>query len=58
MANRSVAEGNRFQRWYARWAAPYYERMPPHLRAEAERIDRWLYGRGGLALVLDRKSVV
>jgi len=58
MANRSVAEGNRFQRWYARWAAPYYERMPPHLRAEAERIDRWLYGRGGLALALGLVVVI
>lgn len=52
MATRSLAEGNRFQRWYAAWAAPYYARMAPHLRTEAQRIDAWLYGRGGLGLAL------
>ena len=58
MATRSLAEGNRFQRWYAAWAAPYYARMAPHLRAEAQRIDAWLYGRGGLALALGLAAVI
>ena len=52
MATRSLAEGNRFQRRYAAWAAPYYARMAPHLRTEAQRIDAWLYGRGGVGLTL------
>jgi signal transduction histidine kinase len=58
MATRSLAEGNRFQRCYAAWAAPYYARMAPHLRAEAQRIDAWLYGRGGLALALGLAAVI
>jgi signal transduction histidine kinase len=52
MVTRSLAEGNRFQRWYAAWAEPYYARMAPHLRADAQRIDAWLYGRSGLALAV------
>ena len=52
MVTRSLAEGNRFQRWYAAWAEPYYARMAPHLRADAQRIDAWLYGRNGLALAV------
>ncbi|HSI58925.1 MAG TPA: hypothetical protein VLA16_15305, partial [Ideonella sp.] len=39
---------NRFQRFYFTWAQPYYERMPPALRAEAERMDLFLYSRRGL----------
>jgi hypothetical protein len=39
---------NRLQRWYFRWAQPHYERMPLPLRAEVERIDRWLYSRASL----------
>ncbi len=52
MAAPSLAQGNRFQRWYAAWAEPYYARMAPHQRAEAQRIDAWLYGRGGLAVLV------
>lgn len=52
MATTPLAQGNRFQRWYAAWAAPYYARMPEHLRADAERIDHWLYGRGGAGLAV------
>lgn len=54
----TLANGNRFQRWYARRAAPYYERMPAHLRADAERIDGWLYGRGGLGLMLGLAAAI
>jgi hypothetical protein len=43
-----LAEGNRFQRAYARFAAPYYERMPLEARADAELLDRFLYSRRGL----------
>ncbi len=49
---------NRFQRAYFAWAQPHYARMAPELRAEVERMDRWLYSRrgagvwvGGLAAV-------
>jgi Histidine kinase len=43
---------NRFQRWYFAWAQPHYERMAPAVRADVERIDRWLYSRKGLPLWL------
>jgi hypothetical protein len=43
---------NRFQRWYFRWAQPYYDRMPASLRAEAERFDAWLYSRDAAGLWL------
>jgi len=43
---------NRFQRFYFTWAQPYYERMPPELRAEAERLDLFLYSRRGLGIWL------
>ncbi len=39
---------NRFQRWYFAWAQPYYERMSPDVREQAEAIDRFLYSRAGL----------
>ncbi len=45
---RPLSQGNRFQRAYAAWAAPYYVRMSPHLAVESEKLDRWLYSRGGL----------
>jgi hypothetical protein len=45
MSLRPLSEGNWFQRRYVRWAQPYYDRMAPELRAEVERIDRWLYSR-------------
>jgi signal transduction histidine kinase len=45
---RSLSEGNRLQRWYAAWAAPYYLRMTAEQRAEAIRLDAWLYSRRGL----------
>lgn len=48
MSSRPLSEGNWFQRRYVRWAQPYYDRMAPELRAEVERIDRWLYSRQGL----------
>lgn len=48
---RSLADGNRFQRAYHRWALPHYERIgrdDPSLRAEIEEIDQWLYSRKSL----------
>lgn len=42
-----LSEGNRLQRRYARWAEPYYRKMTPEQRSEAERLDRWLYSRHG-----------
>ncbi|MEN9416759.1 MAG: hypothetical protein RI988_379 [Pseudomonadota bacterium] len=42
-----LSEGNWLQRRYARWAEPYYRKMPPEQRAEAERLDCWLYSRHG-----------
>lgn len=47
MDPRPLSEGNRLQRAYARWAEPYYRKMTPEQRAEAERLDRWLYSRTG-----------
>jgi signal transduction histidine kinase len=44
----ALAQGNRFQRWYAAWAEPHYERMKPELRAEAAAVDTFLYSRRGL----------
>lgn len=43
---------NRFQRFYFTWAQPYYERMAPGLRAEAQRMDLFLYSRRGLGVWL------
>jgi signal transduction histidine kinase len=45
-----LAQGNRFQRWYAGWAAPYYLRMPVEVRESAELLDRLLYSRRGLGV--------
>lgn len=45
---RSLAEGNRLQRAYYRWAQPHYAKMAPELREQAEAIDRHLYSRQGL----------
>lgn len=39
---------NAFQRRYFAWAQPYYDRMEPALRAEAMRIDQFLYSARGL----------
>ncbi|MBC7917371.1 MAG: histidine kinase [Rhodoferax sp.] len=47
-SNPPLASGNRFQRAYYRWAAPYYARMEPDLREQAEAMDRFLYSRKGL----------
>jgi len=47
---RPLSEGNRFQRWYAAWAEPYYARMPAETRAGAEMVDRYLYSRRGLGV--------
>ena len=41
---------NRFQRWYFGWAEQHYARMAPALRADVERIDRFLYSRRGLVV--------
>lgn len=47
---RPLSEGNRLQRWYAAWAAPYYARMPAETRASAEMLDRFLYSRRGMGV--------
>lgn len=51
-ALRPLSEGNRLQRAYARWAAPYYLRLPADTRADAELVDRFLYSRRGLGVWL------
>lgn len=46
-----LAQGNRCQRAYYRWALPYYERIgrdDPALRERVELADRFLYSRQGL----------
>lgn len=46
-----LAQGNRFQRAYHRWALPHYERLgahDPELRQQVEEVDRILYTRQGL----------
>ncbi len=48
---RPLAQGNRFQRAYYRWALPHYERIgrdDPLLRERVELADRFLYSRQGL----------
>jgi signal transduction histidine kinase len=50
MQPRPLAEGNRLQRWYARWAAAHYARMEPQVREQAELVDRFLYSRRGLGV--------
>jgi hypothetical protein len=57
MDPRPLSEGNRLQRAYARWAEPYYRKMTPEQRVEAERIDRWLYSRSGWPAWLGATSV-
>lgn len=57
MDPRPLSEGNRLQRAYARWAEPYYRKMTPEQRVEAERIDRWLYSRTGWPAWLGGLSV-
>lgn len=52
MDPRPLAEGNRLQRAYARWAAPHYARMAPDVREHAELLDRFLYSRRGLGVWL------
>jgi hypothetical protein len=47
-----LRDGNRLQRAYYRWAVPYYERMTPELREQAETIDMHLYSRRGLGFWL------
>lgn len=47
----SLANGNRFQRAYHRWALPHYERIgrdDPLLREKVELADRFLYSRQGM----------
>ncbi len=46
-----LAQGNRFQRAYYRWALPHYERLGrdnPVLRERVEMADRFLYSQQGL----------
>lgn len=54
----SLADGNRLQRAYHRWAAPYYAAMAPDLRRQAEAIDLFLYTRRGLGFWLGLTGVV
>ena len=49
---------NRLQRAYFRWAEPYYLRLPPESRADARRLDEFLYSRRGLFLWLGWFSAV
>lgn len=42
---------NTWQRHYFAWAEKHYATMEPALAAEARRIDRWLYGRGGAGVL-------
>ncbi len=44
---RPLSQGNRFQRTYARWAEPWYARMPAEAREQARSIDAYLYSRRG-----------
>lgn len=48
----SLADGNRLQRAYHRWAAPRYSAMAPDRRQQAEAIDLFLYTRRGLGFWL------
>jgi signal transduction histidine kinase len=50
-----LAQGNRLQRAYYRWAQPHYERIgqkDPALREQVEEVDRLLYTRSGAAVWL------
>jgi hypothetical protein len=49
---RPLAEGNRLQRAYARWATPRYAKLPAEAREAAELLDRFLYSRRGLGVWL------
>jgi hypothetical protein len=49
---------NRLQRLYFGWAEKHYACMEPALAAEARRLDRWLYSRGGLGLLLGLAGAV
>lgn len=49
---------NRFQRWYFAWAEPYYQRMEPQMQAQARAMDRLLYSRRGLWVLLGLLSSV
>lgn len=42
-----LRDGNRLQRAYHRWAAPYYARIEPGLREQVELTDIFLYTRQG-----------
>jgi signal transduction histidine kinase len=55
---RPLAEGNRFQRAYARWAEPYYRRMTADQQAEARRLDAWLYGRRSIGFWAGMASAI
>jgi Histidine kinase len=55
---KSLEHGNRLQRAYHRWALPYYEKMQPQVRAQAEALDRFLYSRRGLGFWLGLAGAV
>ncbi len=52
------ADDNWLQRRYFTWAEQHYRRMPPNLRADVERIDRWLYSRHGAIVWLGLGAAV
>jgi signal transduction histidine kinase len=58
MESRPLSEGNALQRAYARWATPYYDRLSPDLREQAELLDRFLYSRRGLGVWLGLAGAV
>lgn len=47
---RPLPRHNALQRRYFAWAQPYYDRMEPAMRAEAMRIDQFLYSARGLGV--------
>lgn len=54
----SLADGNRLQRAYHRWAAPRYAGLPAGPREQAEAIDLFLYSRRGLGVWLGLAGAV
>jgi hypothetical protein len=52
MTPQSLADGNRLQRWYWRWAERHYARFDAPTREQAMAIDLFLYSRRGIAFWL------
>jgi hypothetical protein len=48
MSTHPLADGNRVQRWYWRWAQSHYARFDAQTREQALAIDSFLYSRRGL----------